>query len=221
MQGQVSDLLKPRNINVETISAYRARVELEPMERGFGHTLGNALRRILLSSIPGAAVTEVQIEGVVHEYAALEGVQEDVIDILLNIKNLALRLNARDEATLTLKKSGSGPVTAGDITLDHDVEIINPELEIANLTGGSLDMTLHVTRGRGYQPVTQRGDDDDGATIGQLRLDASVDQDGNMLGLGEVEVKVHTRNALGKRAKSCQRRGVLGSTNQSRGNGCS
>ena len=173
MQGQVSDLLKPRNINVETISAYRARVELEPMERGFGHTLGNALRRILLSSIPGAAVTEVQIEGVVHEYAALEGVQEDVIDILLNIKNLALRLNARDEATLTLKKSGSGPVTAGDITLDHDVEIINPELEIANLTGGSLDMTLHVTRGRGYQPVTQRGDDDDGATIGQLRLDAS------------------------------------------------
>jgi DNA-directed RNA polymerase subunit alpha len=173
MQGQVSDLLKPRNIHVETISAYRARVELEPMERGFGHTLGNALRRILLSSIPGAAVTEVQIEGVVHEYAALEGVQEDVIDILLNIKNLALRLNARDEATLTLKKSGSGPVTAGDIELDHDVEIINPELEIANLTGGSLAMTLHVTRGRGYQPVTQRSDNDDGATIGQLRLDAS------------------------------------------------
>ena len=173
MQGQVSDLLKPRNVNVEAISAYRARVSLEPMERGFGHTLGNALRRILLSSIPGAAVTEVQIEGVVHEYSALEGVQEDVIDILLNVKNLALRLNARDEATLTLKKSGTGPVTAADITLDHDVEIVNPELELANLTGGTLDMTLHVTRGRGYQPVTQRHNDDEGATIGQLRLDAS------------------------------------------------
>ncbi|MCK5770455.1 DNA-directed RNA polymerase subunit alpha [Algiphilus sp.] len=173
MQGQVSDLLKPRNINVEAVSAYRARVSLEPMERGYGHTLGNALRRILLSSIPGAAVTEVQIEGVVHEYAALEGVQEDVIDILLNIKNLALRLNARDEATLTLKKSGNGPVTAADIALDHDVELINPELEIANLTGGTLEMTLHVTRGRGYQPVTQRQEDDDGAVIGQLRLDAS------------------------------------------------
>ncbi|WP_420428896.1 DNA-directed RNA polymerase subunit alpha [Algiphilus sp.] len=173
MQGQVSDLLKPRNVNVEAISAYRARVSLEPMERGFGHTLGNALRRILLSSIPGAAVTEVQIEGVVHEYSALEGVQEDVIDILLNVKNLALRLNARDEATLTLKKSGTGPVTAADITLDHDVEIVNPELEIANLTGGTLDMTLHVTRGRGYQPVTQRHGDDEGTTIGQLRLDAS------------------------------------------------
>ncbi|MHA7835504.1 MAG: DNA-directed RNA polymerase subunit alpha [Algiphilus sp.] len=173
MQGQVSDLLKPRNVNVEAISAYRARVSLEPMERGFGHTLGNALRRILLSSIPGAAVTEVQIEGVVHEYSALEGVQEDVIDILLNVKNLALRLNARDEATLTLKKSGTGPVTAADITLDHDVEIVNPELEIANLTGGTLDMTLHVTRGRGYQPVTQRHNDDEGTTIGQLRLDAS------------------------------------------------
>lgn len=173
MQGQVSDLLKPRNINVEAISAYRARVSLEPMERGFGHTLGNALRRILLSSIPGAAVTEVQIEGVVHEYSALEGVQEDVIDILLNVKSLALRLNARDEATLTLKKSGNGPVTAADITLDHDVEIVNPELEIANLTGGTLEMTLHVTRGRGYQPVTQRQGEDEGTTIGQLRLDAS------------------------------------------------
>jgi len=173
MQGQVSDLLKPRNINVEALSAYRARVSLEPMERGFGHTLGNALRRILLSSIPGAAVTEVQIEGVVHEYSALEGVQEDVIDILLNVKSLALRLNARDEATLTLKKSGTGPVTAADITLDHDVEIVNPELELANLTGGTLEMTLHVTRGRGYQPVTQRQNEDEGTTIGQLRLDAS------------------------------------------------
>lgn len=173
MQGQVSELLKPRQISVEQVSAFRARVTLEPMERGFGHTLGNALRRILLSSIPGAAVTEVRIEGVVHEYGAVEGVQEDVLDILLNLKGLALRLNARDEATLTLKKSGKGPVTAADIQLDHDVELINPDLEIANLTGGTLDMTMHVTRGRGYQPVAQRTDEDEGTVIGQLRLDAS------------------------------------------------
>ena len=173
MQGFVAELLKPRNIDVENVGPNRARVILEPMERGFGHTLGNALRRILLSSIPGAAVTEVQIEGVVHEYSAIEGVQEDVIDILLNIKNLAIRLNAREEATLTLKKSGKGPVTAADIELDHDVEIVNPELQIANLTGGSLDMTLHVTRGRGYQPVVARANEDDNSVVGVLKLDAS------------------------------------------------
>ena len=115
MQGFVTELLKPREIKVEVVSANRARVAMEPLERGFGHTLGNALRRILLSSIPGAAVTEVQIEGVVHEYSAIEGVQEDVIDILLNIKNIAIRLNAREEATLRLEKSGNGPVTAADI----------------------------------------------------------------------------------------------------------
>src|SRR3546814_12422895 len=98
------------------------------MERGFGHTLGNALRRILLSTIPGAAITEVQIDGVVHEYSAIEGVQEDVLDILLNIKNIAIRMHSREEATLRLEKSGTGPVTAGDIKLDHDVEIVNPDL---------------------------------------------------------------------------------------------
>src|ERR1700761_5742824 len=112
MQGTINELLKPRVVEVEQVSAQRARITLEPLERGFGHTLGNALRRILLSSIPGAAVTEVQIEGVVHEYSAIEGVQEDVIDILLNIKNIAIRMHAREEATLRLEKSGSGPVTA-------------------------------------------------------------------------------------------------------------
>ena len=136
MQGTVADLLKPRSIEVEKLGPNHARVTLEPLERGFGHTLGNALRRILLSSIPGAAITEAQIEGVVHEYSAIEGVQEDVIDILLNLKNVAIRMNARDSATLKLQKSGTGVVTAGDIQLDHDVEIINPELPIAHLTGG-------------------------------------------------------------------------------------
>jgi DNA-directed RNA polymerase subunit alpha len=173
MQNVVADLLKPRLVDVETVSPFRARVTLEPMERGFGHTLGNALRRILLSSIPGAAVTEVQIDGVVHEYSALEGVQEDVLDILLNIKNIAVRLHNRDEVLLRLEKSGSGPVTAADIKLDHDVEIVNPELVLAHLTGGKLSATLKVTRGRGYVPATSVAREEDARGIGALRLDAS------------------------------------------------
>ncbi|WP_020651315.1 DNA-directed RNA polymerase subunit alpha [Solimonas variicoloris] len=173
MQNVVADLLKPRQIEVETLSPTHARVALEPMERGFGHTLGNALRRILLSSIPGAAITEVQIDGVVHEYSAVEGVQEDVLDILLNIKNIAIRMHARDEATLRLEKSGKGPVTAGDIKLDHDVEIVNPELVLANLTGGKLSLTLKVTRGRGYVPAASAIREEDARGVGVLKLDAS------------------------------------------------
>jgi DNA-directed RNA polymerase subunit alpha len=173
MQNVVADLLKPRQIEVEALSPNHSVVTLEPMERGFGHTLGNALRRILLSSIPGAAITEVQIEGVVHEYSAIEGVQEDVLDILLNIKNIAVRLNAREEATLRLEKSGQGVVTAGDIALDHDVEIVNPDLVLAHLTGGKLNMTLKVTRGRGYVPAVGAAREEDGRGIGVLKLDAS------------------------------------------------
>jgi DNA-directed RNA polymerase subunit alpha len=174
MQGFVADLLKPRLVEVDAESATRARVTLEPLERGFGHTLGNALRRILLSSIPGAAITEVQIEGVVHEYSSIEGVQEDVIDILLNIKNIAIRMHAREEATLRLEKSGKGPVTAADIKLDHDVEIINPDLVIANLTGGKLNVSLKVTRGRGYVPAAAlRAADEGSSAVGVLKLDAS------------------------------------------------
>ena len=172
---QVTDLLKPRTIDVEALSDNRARVTLEPMERGFGHTLGNALRRILLSSIPGAAITEAQIEGVVHEYSTLEGVQEDVLDILLNLKNVAIQMHARESATLTLTKSGKGVVKAGDIKLDHDVQIVNPDLVLAHLTGGKLTMTLKVTRGRGYVPAAGPGalGEDEHSTIGLLRLDAS------------------------------------------------
>ena len=172
MQCIVNDLLKPRTIEVEQAGANRARVALEPLERGFGHTLGNALRRILLSSIPGAAITEAQIEGVVHEYSAIEGVQEDVLDILLNLKNVAIRMHSRDSATLTITKSGKGPVKAGDIQLDHDIEIVNPDFVIANLTGGKLNMTLRVTRGRGYQPALARPEEE-GSGIGVLKLDAS------------------------------------------------
>src|SRR5882672_6604450 len=133
MQGSVSDFLKPRVVEVEQVSAQRARITLEPLERGFGHTLGNALRRVLLSSIPGAAITEAQLEGVVHEYSALEGVQEDVLDILLNLKNVAVKMHARETATLKLEKTGKGVVKASDIQLDHDVEIVNPDLVLAHL----------------------------------------------------------------------------------------
>jgi DNA-directed RNA polymerase subunit alpha len=156
------------------ISELHAKVALEPLERGFGHTLGNALRRILLSSMPGCAVVEVEIEGVLHEYTTIEGVQEDVLDVLLNLKELAVKMHARDNATLTLNKKGPGPVLARDIVLDHDVEISNPEHVIANLTkSGEISMTLKVERGRGYQPATARGDaSDEERPIGKLALDA-------------------------------------------------
>ncbi len=170
----VSELLKPKLVEVEELGPNRAKIVLEPLERGFGHTLGNALRRIMLSSIPGAAITQVEIDGVVHEYSTIEGVQEDVLDILLNLKNVAVRMNAREEATLSLKKSGEGAVTAADIQLDHDVEIVNPDLHLANLTGGAIDMTLTVTRGRGYVPAASRaGSEEDTEMVGSLRLDAS------------------------------------------------
>src|SRR5699024_6824681 len=133
MQG-FKDYLKPRIVDVQATDDRHAKITLEPLERGFGHTLGNALRRLLLSSMPGYAVTEAQIEGVLHEYTAIEGVQEDVVEILLNLKELAVQLHAKDEATLTLTKKGPGVVTAADIQLTHDVEIKNPELVIAHLT---------------------------------------------------------------------------------------
>lgn len=174
MLGKVSEFLKPRIVDVNIINDRHAKVTLEPLERGFGHTLGNALRRIMLSSMPGSAITEVEIEGVLHEYSTIEGVQEDVINILLNLKKVALRMHSRDEATLTLSKTGPGPVTAGDITLDHDIEIVNPDFVIANLTkSGELKMTLKVTKGRGYEPATARNLDEEGRTIGNLQLDAS------------------------------------------------
>ncbi len=174
MLGKVTEFLKPRIVDVNIINDRHAKVTLEPLERGFGHTLGNALRRIMLSSMPGSAITEVEIEGVLHEYSTIEGVQEDVINILLNLKQVALRMHQRDEATLTLSKTGPGPVTAGDIKLDHDIEIVNPDFVIANLTkSGELKMTLKVTKGRGYEPATARDLDEEGRTIGNLQLDAS------------------------------------------------
>jgi len=175
MQNSVNEFLTPRVIKVDEKSSTRALVTLEPLERGFGHTLGNALRRILLSSMPGCAVTEVEIDGVLHEYSAIEGVQEDVIEILLNLKGIALVMNGKDEAELTLNASGAGVVTAGDIQVDHDIEIRNPEHVICTVTGDQpLMIRVIAQRGRGYSPADSRVDsDDETRSIGRLQLDAS------------------------------------------------
>ncbi len=173
MQGLVSDFLKPSIVNVQVYTERHAKVTLEPLERGFGHTLGNALRRILLSSISGCAVVEAEIEGVLHEYSTIEGVQEDVIDILLNLKGLSFRMHSHDEVELRLEKTGEGPITAADITLGHDIELVNPDHVIAHLTkNGSLKMTLKVSKGRGYEASTARATEE-GRAIGRLQLDAS------------------------------------------------
>ena len=175
MQNSVNEFLTPRVIKVDEKSQTRALVTLEPLERGFGHTLGNALRRILLSSMPGCAVTEVEIDGVLHEYSAIEGVQEDVIEILLNLKGVALSMTGKDEAELTLTASGAGVVTAGDIQTDHDIEIRNPEHVICTVTGEQpLMIRVVAQRGRGYSPADSRADgDEETRSIGRLQLDAS------------------------------------------------
>ena len=170
-----TNLLKPKTINVEQLAANRAKVTLEPFERGYGHTLGNALRRVLLSSMVGHAATEVTIAGVLHEYSSIDGVQEDVVNILLNLKGVVFKLHNRDEVTLSLRKDGEGPGTAADIQTPHDGEIINPEHVIVNLShGGKIDMQIKVENGRGYVPGTvRRYGDDSTKSIGRIVLDAS------------------------------------------------
>ena len=170
-----TNLLKPKAINVEQLGHNRAKVELEPFERGYGHTLGNALRRVLLSSMVGYAATEVTIAGVLHEYSSIDGVQEDVVNILLNLKGVVFKLHNRDEVTLSLRKDGEGVVTARDIQTPHDVEIVNPDHVIATLSaGGKLDMQIKVEKGRGYVPGSlRRYADESTKSIGRIVLDAS------------------------------------------------
>ncbi len=175
MQATVTDLLKPRLVDITPVNDKCAKITLEPLDRGFGHTLGNALRRILLSSMTGCAVVEAEIEGVLHEYTTVEGVQEDVTDILLNLKGLSIVMHSKDEVTLTLNKKGPGIATAADIVCDHDVEILNPDHHIASLSDNAeLNMTLKVRRGRGYEPANTRiSPEDEDQMIGRLKLDAS------------------------------------------------
>ena len=168
-------LLKPKTIQVEQLAPNKAKVTLEPFERGYGHTLGNALRRVLLSSMVGYSATEVTIAGVLHEYSSIDGVQEDVVNILLNLKGVVFKLHNRDEVTLSLRKDGEGAVLASDIQTPHDVEIINPDHVIAHLSqGGKLDMQIKVEKGRGYVPGTMRRyADEPTKSIGRIVLDAS------------------------------------------------
>ena len=171
-----TNLLKPtKAIQVEPLGGHRAKATLEPFERGYGHTLGNALRRVLLSSMVGYAPTEVTIAGVLHEYSTIDGVQEDVVHIMLNLKGVVFKLHNRDEVTLVLRKEGEGPVTAADIQTPHDVEIINPDHVIAHLAqGGKLDMQIKVEKGRGYVPGNlRRYGEESTKSIGRIVLDAS------------------------------------------------
>ena len=174
MQNSATEMLTPRNIDVTAYNLTHAKVFLEPLERGFGHTLGNALRRILLSSMSGCAIVEVELDGVEHEYSTIEGIQEDVMEMLLNLKGVAVTMEGREETTVTLKAKGPGVVTAGDIECDSHLEVINPDHVIATISGKtSLNMQLKVVRGRGYQPSDSRVSEEEGRTIGRLQLDAS------------------------------------------------
>lgn len=175
MQNQVWELLKPRVVDIQSAKTHTARVVIEPLERGYGHTLGSSLRRVLLSSIPGCAVTEVQIEGVLHEYGAIEGVEQDVIDILLNLKNLAVRLHGgASQAILRVDKTGPCVVTAADLVGGPDVEIVNGDLVLATLNdSGKLNATLKVEKGRGYQTALNRRAAMESSAVGTLHLDAS------------------------------------------------
>ena len=208
--GSVTEFLTPKVINVEEQGATQAKVVLEPLERGFGHTLGNALRRILLSSMPGCAITEVEIDGVLHEYSSLEGISEDVIEIILNLKGVAIVLNEKDSAVLTLSKQCPGVVTAGDIQVDHDVEIRNPEHVIATLSDDTaVNMKLTVVRGRGYSAADSRlCVEDETRAIGKLQLDASFSP---VLRASYVveSARVEPRTALDKLVLDLETNGTL------------
>jgi len=210
MQNSPTEYLKPRIVNVEVINPVRARVTLEPMERGFGFTLGNALRRVLLSSIPGYAITEVKIDGVVHEYSTLDGVQEDVVDILLNLKGVALKLYNKSETILTLNKTTEGPVTAADFETNHDAEIINPNHLIAHLTkGGKLNLEVKVEMGRGYQPVpARRKSNQEDKTLGFIMVDASFSPI-NKVSYFVESARVEQRTDLDKLIMDVETNGVI------------
>jgi len=174
MARAVSEFLRPKIVDVQEKSASRSRVVLEPLERGFGYTLGNSLRRILLSSMPGCSVTDMKIEGVQHEYSTKEGVREDIVDIMLNLKQIAFKLEGRDEVELTINKSGPGLITAADFQLPHDVVIINPEQVIAHMADKvDFNMQVKVARGRGYEPANVRSVERMETGLGWLQIDAS------------------------------------------------
>ncbi len=173
------EFLKPKLVNIENISKTCSRLVLEPLEKGFGYTLGNSLRRVLLSSIPGYAVTEIEIDGILHEYSVKNGLLEDIIEIILNFKKLSIKLNDnREEAILFLNKSGIGPVLASDITGDYDFYLANPDHVICNITDKniSINMRIFVQLGVGYIPssfkIKKFKDSNENLKVGKLYIDA-------------------------------------------------
>jgi DNA-directed RNA polymerase subunit alpha len=173
IQKNWQSLIRPSKLEVESGHDPNrvATVVAEPLERGFGMTLGNALRRILLSSLQGAAVTAVQIDGVLHEFSSIPGVREDVTDIVLNIKQLALRMHSDGPRRMSLTATGPGEVTAGQITTGHDIEILNPDLVLCTLDDGvKLGMEFTVQSGKGYVPAAENRPED--APIGLIPVDA-------------------------------------------------
>ena len=172
MQTSVIDLLVPTEIQVEDINETTSKITLEPLERGFGHTLGNALRRILLSSMPGAAITDVKIEGISHEYSTIEGIREDVIDILLNLKDMPVNLLEGTSAEIKLDMAGPSEVTASSFEVPGNVELVNPDHHVASLVDKvNLTLTATVKTGRGYEPADLRGEEE--TQVGALKVDAS------------------------------------------------
>lgn len=176
MYTDINEMLTPKVLKVQSDTLCHSRIILEPLEQGFGYTLGNAIRRILLSSMPGCAITEVSIDGVLHEYSTIEGVQEDVVNILLNLKEVAIRMSVGTQATVTINKEGPCEVTAGDIVTTHGVEVLNPELVIAHLNeNGKLNMTLKVEKGIGYHSndahANSFDEDVQQKSIGKLKID--------------------------------------------------
>ena len=172
MQTSVIDLLVPTEIQVDDINDNISKVTLEPLERGFGHTLGNALRRILLSSMPGAAITDVTIDGISHEYSTIEGVREDVIDILLNLKDMPVSLVEGTSAVIKLDVSGPCEVTASSFEVPGNVELPDEEHHVASLVDKvKLSLSATIQTGRGYEPADTRNDEE--ITVGALSVDAS------------------------------------------------
>ncbi|MBN4666834.1 DNA-directed RNA polymerase subunit alpha [Pandoraea nosoerga] len=205
-----TSLLKPKIIAVEPVGEHHAKVVMEPFERGYGHTLGNALRRVLLSSMVGYAPTEVTIAGVVHEYSTIDGVQEDVVNFLLNLKGVVFKLHNRDEVTVTLRKDGEGVVRASDIEVPHDVELINPDHVIAHLAkGGKLDVQIKIEKGRGYVPGNVRRYGDESAkVIGRIVLDASFSPV-KRVSYAVESARVEQRTDLDKLVMNIETNGVL------------
>ncbi|OUV03450.1 MAG: DNA-directed RNA polymerase subunit alpha [Betaproteobacteria bacterium TMED82] len=207
MQNQ---LLKPKIIDVDLITDNSAKVIMEPFERGFGHTLGNALRRVLLSSMEGFAVTEVQIGGVLHEYSTVEGVQEDVVDILLNLKEAVFHLEGRDDVTLNVQKEGPGSFKLSDFELPHDVQVANPDHVLARLSkNANIDLQVRVQKGRGYLPGSLRSSgEEETKTLGKVILDASFSPVKRVSYLVE-NARVEQRTDLDKLVMEVETNGVI------------